>query len=132
MNDGFNIPNQMISTDIRDYIVSTHTTQWTPLREEGVDCTGISWMPLRYDDDKKRPISFLLKFDPGASYPYHNHPAGEEILVLSGSCEIEKTAFQAGDYLYTPADFKHSVKSEVGCTMFLIVPEEVEILDYKK
>lgn len=117
-----------MSTDIRDYIVKTSTTDWAPLVEEGIDCTGLSWMPLRYDETGKRPVSFLLKFEPGAKYPYHNHPEGEEILILEGNCEIEGAAFNAGDYLYTPANFRHSVKSEDGCTLFLMVPKEVEIL----
>lgn len=117
-----------MSTDIQDYIVHTGTQEWTPLVEEGIDCTGLSWMPLRYDETGIRPVSFLLKLEPGAKYPYHNHPDGEEILVLEGSCEIEKTIFKAGDYLYTPPDFRHSVKSDKGCTLFLMVPKEVEIL----
>lgn len=115
-----------MSLDIQDYIVKTTTTKWSPLKEEGIDCTGINWMPLRWKEN--RPITFLLKFDEGASYPYHNHPAGEEILVLDGCCEIENTIFRAGDYLHTPPQFRHAVKSETGCTLFLMVPEEVGIL----
>lgn len=117
-----------MSTDIQDYIVHTATQAWSPLAEEGVDCTGLSWMPLRLEENSTRPLSFLLKFEPEAKYPYHNHPEGEEILVLKGSCEIENTMFRQGDYLYTPPNFKHSVKYEEGCTLFLMVPKEVEIL----
>lgn len=117
-----------MSTDIKDYIVSTATQAWSPLEEKGVDCTGLSWMPLRLEENGKRPLSFLLKLESGAKYPYHNHPEGEEILVLKGSCEIENTTFQQGDYLYTPPNFKHSVKSDEGCILFLMVPKEVEIL----
>lgn len=116
-----------MSTDIQDYIVKTNSEKWSPLEEEGIDCIGINWMPLRWEGN--RPVTFLLKFDPGAKYPYHNHPAGEEILVLEGSCELENTIFNKGDYLYTPPNFKHSVKSAKGCTLFLMVPEEVEILE---
>lgn len=115
-----------MNTEIQDYIVKTASFEWSPLVEEGVDCTGINWMPLRWEEN--RPVTFLLKFDPGASYPYHNHPGGEEILVLDGSCELESVIFNKGDYLYTPPNFKHSVKSEAGCTLFLMVPKEVEIL----
>ena len=117
-----------MSTDIHDYIVKTTTTDWAPLQEEGVDCTGIRWMPLRWDEKQKRPLSFLLQFEAGSSYPYHNHPGGEELLVLEGSCELEGVMLRKGDYLYTPAGFKHSVKSAAGCTLFLMVPQEVEIL----
>ena len=37
-----------------------------------------------------------------------------------------------GDYLYTPPGTKHSVFSKTGCTMFFIVPEEVEITGQTK
>jgi len=83
---------------------------------------------LRYDESAGRAPSILLKFEPGAKYPYHNHPGGEEIFVLEGSCLIEGAALSAGDYLYTPLGFKHSVKSETGCVLMLVIPEEVEIL----
>lgn len=117
-----------MKTDIKDYIIRSNYTAWKPLTEDGVDTLGISVKVLRYDEHQKRPVSFLLRFEPGASYPYHNHPAGEELLVLEGSCSIEGVVFSGGDYLYTPPGFKHSVKSETGCTLLFIVPAEVEIL----
>ncbi len=117
-----------MSTNIHDYIVNINTAPWKPLIESGVNTEGIFVKALRYDEAQKRAPSFLLKFEPGASYPYHNHPAGEELLVLEGSCIIEGATLRAGDYLYTPPGFKHSVRTETGCTVFFIVPEEVEIL----
>jgi quercetin dioxygenase-like cupin family protein len=70
---------------------------------------------------------FLLNFEAGASYPYHNHPAGEEIFVLNGEAILENTVLSQGDYLYTPPEFRHSVTTKTGCLMLLVVPEEVEI-----
>lgn len=117
-----------MSTDINDYITKSNASAWKPLLEEGIDTKGISVKVLRYDEQQQRPPTFMLRFEPGASYPYHNHPGGEELLVLEGSCILEGTTLYAGDYLYTPAGFKHSVKSETGCTLLFMVPEEVEIL----
>jgi quercetin dioxygenase-like cupin family protein len=117
----------MKSTDINDYLTKTNATPWKPLKEDGVDTTGISVKVLRYDEAQQRPPTFMLRFEPGANYPYHNHPKGEELFVLEGSCILEGTTLSAGDYLYTPPGFKHSVKSETGCTLLFIVPEEVEI-----
>lgn len=117
-----------MSTKIEDYIVKTNLIEWKPLKEEGVNTAGIFIKALRFDHDK-RPPSFLLKFEKGASYAYHNHPAGEELLVLEGTCIIEGQILKKGDYLYTPPNFKHSVRTETGCTLFFIVPEEVEILN---
>ncbi|WP_110011323.1 cupin domain-containing protein [Chryseobacterium sp. AG844] len=71
------------------------------------------------------PSSYInLKFEPEASYPYHNHPAGEELFILEGVATIAGARLEKGDYLHTPPDFKHSVKSEHGCTILFVVPEE--------
>lgn len=117
----------MKNSDINNYITKSNTTSWEPLKEEGVDTTGISVKVLRYDEKQQRPPTFMLRFEPGASYPYHNHPRGEELFVLEGSCIIEGANLVAGDYLYTPAGYKHAVKSETGCTLLFMVPAEVEI-----
>lgn len=41
-----------------------------------------------------------LKFEAGARYPLHNHPAGEEVFVLEGDIHLGKDHLFAGDYLY--------------------------------
>jgi quercetin dioxygenase-like cupin family protein len=111
-----------------DGLVKTARMPWNPLVESGVDTTGISVKPLRTEPDTGRAVSFVLRFEPGAKYPYHNHPAGEELFVLSGSCVIEGAMLEAGDYLYTPPGSKHSVQTDTGCTLLFQVPEEVIIL----
>jgi len=116
-------------TDISHYITKTNDMEWAPLNEPGVDTTGISIKVLRYDEATKRAPTFLLKFEAGAIYPYHNHPGGEELFVLAGEVILEGKKLVTGDYLYTPPNFKHSVKSETGCILFFMVPKEVEILD---
>jgi len=75
--------NTAISTDINDHIVRKAQKEWQPLVEKGVHYKGISVISLHYDQLKERSTTILLKFEPGASYPYHNHPAGEEVYVLS-------------------------------------------------
>lgn len=117
------------STDINDYIIRKSTKEWQPLVEKGVHYSGICVISLRYDENTQRSPSILLKFEPGARYPYHDHPAGEEIYVLKGEAIIENMTLSEGDYLYTPPGFKHSVTTKTGCTMLFVVPEEVEILE---
>ena len=117
-----------MDTDINNFIIRTDKTEWKPLTEDGIDTTGIFIKSLRYDEKKQRSPSMLLKFESGSSYPYHNHPAGEELFVMKGSCLVNDTLLNAGDYLYTPPGFKHSVRTTTGCELMAIVPEEVEIL----
>lgn len=117
-----------MNTNINNYMVKAGQKEWQPLIEKGIHYQGISVISLRYDEEKQRSTTILLKFEPGAVYPYHNHPGGEEIFVLSGEAILEDSCISQGDYLYTPVNFKHSVTTKTGCTMLFIVPEEVEIL----
>lgn len=117
-----------MSNKIHDYIVKSQQTEWQPLIENGIHYEGIFVKSLRFDSEKKRSTTILLKFEAGASYPYHNHPAGEEIFVLDGEAIIEGVTLQQGDYLYTPPTFKHAVKTVTGCTMLFVVPEEIEFI----
>jgi quercetin dioxygenase-like cupin family protein len=117
-----------MSTQTLDGVVRTASMEWKPLIESGVDTTGISVKPLRADRVSGRASSFLLRFEAGAKYPYHHHPAGEELFVVAGTCLIEGVTLAAGDYLYTPPGSKHSVRTDTGCTLLFQVPEEVVIL----
>ena len=43
---------------------------------------GRFFKSLRFDPETNLSKTILLKFSAGARYPYHGHPAGEEIFVL--------------------------------------------------
>lgn len=118
-----------MSTGMNEYITRSNQVDWIPLTEAGINTGGVSVKALRWDTATKRPPTILLKFDAGAVYPFHNHPGGEEVFVLEGDVLFDEEKLSAGDYLYTPPGFKHRVKSEKGCVLLFIVPEEVEILD---
>jgi quercetin dioxygenase-like cupin family protein len=114
--------------NLLDYVTHTVGQDWVPLQEAGIETGGIFVKPLRYDAAAKRSPTILLKFEPGAKYPYHNHPAGEELFVQEGEVFVEGEKLVAGDYLYTPPGFRHAVWTETGCVLLLVIPEEVEIL----
>jgi quercetin dioxygenase-like cupin family protein len=118
----------ILSIDINNYIVRNNQKAWQPLIEQGIHYEGIFIISLHHDEEKERSTTILLKFEPGATYPYHNHPAGEEIFMLEGEAIFEQVTLKQGDYLYTPPGFKHSATTNTGCIMLFVVPEEVEIL----
>ena len=101
---------------------------WRPLLEAGVKTEGIYMKVLRFAETAKRAPTFLLKFDPGASYPNHSHPAGEEVYVLEGEVRFGPDQLKAGDYLYTAPGATHSVYSKSGCVLLFMVPEEVVLI----
>ena len=107
-------------------LVRGQETDWQPLNEPGV--SGIQIKKLLLDPVTGHAPTILLKFEPGATYPAHNHPAGEEIFVLEGDLKLGKDHLFAGDYLYTAPTGKHAVWSQTGCVALLKVPEPVEIL----
>jgi quercetin dioxygenase-like cupin family protein len=115
-------------TRIDNYIVRKNQKEWQPLIEKGIHYNGIWLRSLLFNEKQGRSTTIQLKFEPGASYPYHNHPGGEEIFVLQGEASIEEQTLFEGDYLYTPAGFKHAVTSITGCILLFVIPEEVEIL----
>jgi quercetin dioxygenase-like cupin family protein len=107
-------------------VVRSGQVEWRPLDEPGV--SGVDVKVLRRDDATGRAPTILLRFAPGATYPAHNHPGGEEIFVLEGEIRLGQDHLRAGDYLYTAPNNKHGVSSETGCVLLLVAPEEVEIL----
>lgn len=111
-------------------LVRSNETEWKPLPEP--DAAGVFVKVLQYDKQAKRAPTFLLKFEAGATYPAHNHPAGEEIFVLEGDIRLGKDHLYAGDYLYTAPDGKHAVRSTNGCVVLVKTPEAVEILPNRK
>src|SRR5256885_15759926 len=94
-------------------LVRSNDVAWQPLAEPGI--VGVWVKVLRFDPAAGRAPTILLKFDPGATYPAHNHPGGEEIFVLEGDITLGKDRLGAGDYLYTAPNNVHADHSKVGC-----------------
>ena len=109
-------------------LVRAGAAEWQPLEEPGV--TGVYVKVLRFDEATSRAPTILLKFDPGARYPVHIHPGGEEILVLDGDIRLGKDHLQAGDYLYTAPNNIHAVHSPSGCVVLVNVPQAVVVLPH--
>lgn len=107
-------------------LVRTAGLEWQPLDEPGV--SGVAVKVLRFDAVVGRAPTILLKFEPGATYPVHSHPGGEEIFVLEGDIRAGKDTLHTGDYLFTAPGNIHAVKSHGGCVVLLSVPEEVQKL----
>lgn len=64
-------------------------------------------------------VTSLVRYEPSASFPAHDHPDGEEILVLEGVFSDEHGNWPAGTYLLNPEGFRHAPFSEQGCLLFV-------------
>ncbi len=64
-------------------------------------------------------VTSVVRYEPGATFPAHDHPGGEEILVLDGVFSDEHGDWPAGTFLLNPEGFRHAPFSKPGCTLFV-------------
>ncbi len=64
-------------------------------------------------------VTSIVRYEPGATFPIHDHPDGEEILVLQGVFSDEHGDWPAGTYLLNPEGFRHAPFSREGCLLFV-------------
>jgi len=64
-------------------------------------------------------VTSVVRYEPGSTFPSHDHPQGEEILVLEGVFSDEHGDWPAGTYLLNPEGFRHAPFSEPGCLLFV-------------
>ena len=64
-------------------------------------------------------VTSLVQYNPGASFPAHAHPGGEEILVLKGIFSDETGDWPKGSYLLNPEGFTHAPYSKAGCRLLV-------------
>lgn len=68
--------------------------------------------PLFGANDHMRSTGGLVTFEPGARSAWHTHPAGQILIVTSGTGWIqeeggEKRGIKPGDVIWTPPGVKH-------------------------
>ena len=93
----------------------TQDMEWSP------SPSGTVWRKRvhRVGPAETGQVTSLVRYEAGARFPAHDHPGGEEILVLDGVFSDEHGDWPAGTYLLNPEGFSHSPFSEKGCTLFV-------------
>ncbi|HEY9632244.1 MAG TPA: cupin domain-containing protein [Coleofasciculaceae cyanobacterium] len=86
---------------------------WEPFRP-GVDIYRL------YEEGHTGAAAALLRYQPGASIPKHNHTGFEHIFVLSGSQTDQNGEHQTGTLVINPPGTIHSVISQEGCIVLAI------------
>jgi anti-sigma factor ChrR (cupin superfamily) len=64
-------------------------------------------------------VTSVVRYEPDSSFPAHDHPDGEEILVLEGVFSDEHGDWPAGTLLLNPEGFRHAPYSRSGCILFV-------------
>lgn len=80
---------------------------------------GVYRKKLERDQEEKGHATSIVQYKPGASFNYHSHPNGEEILVLEGTFSDEFGHYKKGAYIRNAPGSKHAPFSKKGCTLFV-------------
>lgn len=64
-------------------------------------------------------VTSLVRYEPRSTFPTHDHPDGEEILVLDGVFSDEHGDWPSGTFLLNPEGFRHTPFSKPGCLLFV-------------
>lgn len=63
----------------------------------------------------------IVRYAAGSAFTPHEHPLGEEFLVLSGIFSDEHGHYPAGSYVRNPPGSRHTAYSDNGCELFVKV-----------
>jgi anti-sigma factor ChrR (cupin superfamily) len=99
-----------------------HDLAWRPLFD-GVEIYRL------YDSGSTGPRAALLRYQPGARVPAHEHMGYEHIFVLSGEQADAVGSSAAGSLTINPPGTRHSISSETGCIVLAIYEKPVKFLD---
>lgn len=71
------------------------------------------------DNDESGHVTSIVRYDPNSAFAPHDHPDGEEILVLEGVFSDEHGDYPTGTFLLNPTGFRHAPRSTDGCVLFV-------------
>lgn len=105
----------MLNMDFSDKVViDTNQLDWVKSPMPGV------WRkPLAREEAERGHATSIVRYEPGARFRQHDHPGGEEILVLEGVFSDETGDYGAGTYFRNPVGFRHAPFSEAGCVLLV-------------
>jgi anti-sigma factor ChrR (cupin superfamily) len=83
------------------------------------------WVKMPIPGVEIRPLlgekTFMVRMQPGAVFPKHDHPQAEQCYVLEGSItDSDGLTLRAGDFVVMSRDIEHEpIHSAEGCTLFI-------------
>jgi anti-sigma factor ChrR (cupin superfamily) len=96
-------------------VVDTNRLAWALSPAQGVWRRRVELL----GDTEHGRVTSVVRYDEGARFPSHDHPLGEEILVLDGVFSDERGDFTRGTYQLNPPGFRHEPFTVSGCTLFV-------------
>lgn len=96
-------------------VADTGQMEWTP------SPSGTVWRKRVHlvGPPESGQVTSVVRYEPESTFPSHDHPEGEEILVLEGVFSDEHGNWPAGTFLLNPEGFRHAPFSDRGCLLFV-------------
>jgi len=82
-----------------------------------------------YQEEDGGASAGLLRYEPGARVPLHEHVGYEHLLVLEGDQFDEDGTYPAGSFVIHPPGTRHSPGSVGGCVALLIYEKAVRFVE---
>jgi len=105
----------MLNMDFAERVViDTNEAAWldSPMQ-------GVVRKPLARKEAERGHATSIVQYAAGASFSEHDHPLGEEILVLDGVFSDHTGNYPTGTYFRNPEGFRHAPFSELGCVLLV-------------
>jgi len=80
---------------------------------------GVQRRMLYREGEEKARATSIVRYEPGSAFAPHEHPEGEEFLVLEGTFQDERGDYSAGTYVRNPPGSSHTPASAQGCVIFV-------------
>lgn len=98
----------------RRVVIATDREAWVASPQRGVERRLLD----RVGGEVARATS-LVRYAPNSRFPPHDHPLGEEFLVLAGIFSDEHGDYPGGAYVRNPPGSRHAPRTADGCTIFV-------------
>ena len=102
---------QMDPEDREQLRIDTRAGLWQPGMVEGLEVLPLFSRGMEH--------VALVRWQPGARFPAHVHPGGEEILVLDGVFADDQGRYPRGTWLRNPPGSQHFPHSDEGCLIYV-------------
>ncbi|SMF34073.1 anti-ECFsigma factor, ChrR [Alteromonadaceae bacterium Bs31] len=116
----------MLNMDMTQSItLDTNMMDW-----EASPAPGVWRKKLAREEAERGHATSIVRYDPGASFSAHDHPLGEEILVLTGTFSDHTGDYPKASYLRNTPGFVHAPFSKSGC-IILVKLHQIQAQDTK-
>ena len=94
--------------------INPNEMEWKPSQFEGIQ------IKVLYENKAEGELTCLLKWEPGATLPFHKHPEIEQSFVLEGSFYDHDGICKAGEYVWRRPGSFHQTHSDEGAVLLAV------------